>query len=122
MRPLITTPKATQLPTDPAAAASLSLRITCRFSSQPSLYSYREQRRGARNPIEGPDWQSVGKKLMTAINITSVQVLNNPASFGAPLQLEISYECHFSLQHGAPAAPETAQSKTIRLIASGSCH
>ena len=38
---------------------------------------------------------------MTAINIASVNVLNNPASFRDPLQFEISYECLFSLQHGA---------------------
>ena len=40
---------------------------------------------------------------MTAINITSVQVLNNegPSTFRDDLQFEISYECLFSLQHGA---------------------
>ena len=37
---------------------------------------------------------------MTAINIATVNVLNNPASFRDPLQFEISYECLYSLQHG----------------------
>lgn len=35
---------------------------------------------------------------MAAVNVTSVQVLNNPNTFFAPLQFEISYECHCELQ------------------------
>lgn len=40
---------------------------------------------------------------MAAVNVTSVQVLNNPNTFFAPLQFEISYECHCELQEGALA-------------------
>ncbi|KAK9790758.1 hypothetical protein WJX73_006500 [Symbiochloris irregularis] len=36
---------------------------------------------------------------MTAVNVTSVNVLNNPTFFSAPLQFEIAYECHCELQH-----------------------
>lgn len=37
---------------------------------------------------------------MSAINITSVSVLDNPSYFINPLQLEIQYECLYPLQHG----------------------
>lgn len=37
---------------------------------------------------------------MSAINITSVNVLDNPSYFVNPLQLEIQYECLYPLQHG----------------------
>lgn len=37
---------------------------------------------------------------MSAINITSVNVLDNPSYFQNPLQLEIQYECLYPLQHG----------------------
>lgn len=36
---------------------------------------------------------------MSAINITSVSVLDNPSYFINPLQLEIQYECLYPLQH-----------------------
>ncbi|KAL3153177.1 ASF1 anti-silencing function 1 [Trebouxia sp. C0009 RCD-2024] len=36
---------------------------------------------------------------MSAINITSVNVLDNPSYFINPLQLEIQYECLYPLQH-----------------------
>lgn len=36
---------------------------------------------------------------MSAINITSVNVLDNPSYFQNPLQLEIQYECLYPLQH-----------------------
>ena len=39
---------------------------------------------------------------MSAINITSVNVLDNPSYFQNPLQLEIQYECLYPLQHGEP--------------------
>ena len=37
---------------------------------------------------------------MSAINVTSVRVLNNPAAFDSPIQVEISYECLYALKHG----------------------
>ena len=37
---------------------------------------------------------------MSAINIASVNVLDNPTLFQNPLQLEIQYECLYPLQHG----------------------
>ena len=37
---------------------------------------------------------------MSAINIISVNVLDNPSYFQNPLQLEIQYECLYPLQHG----------------------
>ena len=37
---------------------------------------------------------------MSAINITSVTVLDNPTLFQNPLQLEIQYECLYPLEHG----------------------
>ena len=37
---------------------------------------------------------------MSAINVTSVQVLDNPL-FANPLQFEIQYECLQDLRHGA---------------------
>jgi len=36
---------------------------------------------------------------MSAINIASVNVLDNPTLFQNPLQLEIQYECLYPLQH-----------------------
>jgi hypothetical protein len=38
---------------------------------------------------------------MSAISVTSVQVLDNPQFFANPLQFEIQYECLHDLQHGA---------------------
>ena len=37
---------------------------------------------------------------MTAINITAVNVLDNPTLFINPFQFEIQYECLQDLQHG----------------------
>lgn len=37
---------------------------------------------------------------MSAVNITNVTVLDNPASFLAPFQFEISYECLAALKDG----------------------
>lgn len=37
---------------------------------------------------------------MSAVNITNVTVLDNPASFLTPFQFEISYECVSSLKDG----------------------
>lgn len=37
---------------------------------------------------------------MSCINVTSVQVLNNPATFTTPLQFEISFECLSPIQEG----------------------
>lgn len=42
---------------------------------------------------------------MSAINVTSVEVLDNPTNFANPLQFEIQYECLYQLEHGAPLAP-----------------
>ena len=41
---------------------------------------------------------------MSAISVTSVQVLDNPQFFANPLQFEIQYECLHDLQHGAREA------------------
>ena len=38
---------------------------------------------------------------MAAVNITAVNVLDNPAPFTNPLQFEIHYECMSELQEGA---------------------
>ena len=37
---------------------------------------------------------------MSAVNITNVTVLDNPASFLTPFQFEISYECLTALKDG----------------------
>lgn len=36
---------------------------------------------------------------MSAINVTSVEVLDNPTNFANPLQFEIQYECLYQLAH-----------------------
>lgn len=41
------------------------------------------------------------EQRMSAINVTSVQVLDNPQMFSSPLQFEIQYECLQDLRHGA---------------------
>lgn len=38
---------------------------------------------------------------MSAVNITAVDVLDNPTLFTNPMQFEIQYECLHELQHGA---------------------
>ena len=38
---------------------------------------------------------------MSSVNITNVQVLDNPAKWPAPLQFEITFECLTPLQEGA---------------------
>ena len=40
---------------------------------------------------------------MTAINITAINVLDNPTLFINPFQFEIQYECLQDLQHGESA-------------------
>ncbi len=47
---------------------------------------------------------------MTAINVTSVSVLDNPSLFTNPLQFEIQYECLFDLKDGELAACSLLQS------------
>lgn len=42
---------------------------------------------------------------MTAINVTSVSVLDNPSLFTNPLQFEIQYECLFDLKDGTLPCP-----------------
>lgn len=37
---------------------------------------------------------------MTAISVTSVNVLDNPTKITNPLQFEIQYECLYDLQDG----------------------
>ncbi|KAJ0099350.1 hypothetical protein Patl1_21393 [Pistacia atlantica] len=39
---------------------------------------------------------------MSAVNITNVTVLDNPAPFSSPFQFEISYECVAPLKDGTP--------------------
>ena len=46
---------------------------------------------------------------MSAINITSVNVLDNPSLFQNPLQLEIQYECLYPLQHGEQKCVDSRQ-------------
>ena len=46
---------------------------------------------------------------MSAINVTSVEVLDNPTHFANPLQFEIQYECLYQLQHGAGTPPQSVQ-------------
>ncbi len=41
---------------------------------------------------------------MSAVNITAVNVLDNPTYFTNPMQFEIQYECLHDLQHGARPA------------------
>jgi hypothetical protein len=41
---------------------------------------------------------------MTAINVTSINVLDNPSKVTNPLQFEIQYECLYDLADGARAA------------------
>ena len=41
---------------------------------------------------------------MSAISVTSVNVLDNPSKVTNPLQFEIQYECMFDLADGAPPA------------------
>nr|KAJ0214979.1 hypothetical protein LSAT_V11C300123690 [Lactuca sativa] len=41
---------------------------------------------------------------MSAVNLTNVSVLNNPAPFLSPFQFEISYECLLSLKDDPPDA------------------
>lgn len=43
-------------------------------------------------------------KVMTAINITAITVLDNPTLFVNPFQFEIQYECIQDLQHGELSA------------------
>jgi len=38
---------------------------------------------------------------MTAINVTSVNVLDNPSDVTNPLQFEIQYDCLYDLADGA---------------------
>lgn len=42
---------------------------------------------------------------MAAVNITSVNVLDNPAPFLNPLQFEIHYECLVDLAEGVHYGP-----------------
>ncbi|GFS32774.1 ASF1 like histone chaperone [Actinidia rufa] len=42
---------------------------------------------------------------MSAVNITNVTVLDNPAPFVNPFQFEISYECLIPLKDGTPVLP-----------------
>ena len=52
---------------------------------------------------------------MSAINVTSVEVLDNPTHFANPLQFEIQYECLYQLQHGERTPPPPlASSPAVR--------
>lgn len=37
---------------------------------------------------------------MSVVNITNIQVLDNPTRLGNPFQFEITFECIAALQHG----------------------
>lgn len=37
---------------------------------------------------------------MAVVNVTSVNILNNPSPFSEPFQFEIQYECLAALEHG----------------------
>ena len=54
---------------------------------------------------------------MSAISVTSVNVLDNPSKVTNPLQFEIQYECMFDLADGAPAAAPHAAVLRCRLRA-----
>jgi hypothetical protein len=41
---------------------------------------------------------------MSAVSITTINVLDNPAPFSNPLQFEIHYECLTDLEHGMLAS------------------
>ena len=65
---------------------------------------------------------------MSAINVTSVEVLDNPTNFANPLQFEIQYECLYQLAHGAHSLPPppSAHQPTVRTcdwgrVGHGSC-
>jgi histone chaperone ASF1 len=45
---------------------------------------------------------------MSSVNITNVQVLDNPAKWPAPLQFEITFECLTPLQEGALATQKNS--------------
>lgn len=44
------------------------------------------------------------------MNVTSVNILNNPGHFTQPLQFEIQYECNTNLQHGEFRSPREPSS------------
>ncbi len=56
---------------------------------------------------------------MSAINVTSVEVLDNPTHFANPLQFEIQYECLYQLQHGADGTPPQPVRSCMRAQRSG---
>jgi hypothetical protein len=61
---------------------------------------------------------------MSAVHITAVNVLDNPAAFLNPLQFEIHYECLGDLQEGATQRPIALLPSTAsqeRLNRQGSC-
>jgi histone chaperone ASF1 len=41
---------------------------------------------------------------MSVVNITNIQVLDNPTRLGNPFQFEITFECIAALQNGICAA------------------
>ena len=45
---------------------------------------------------------------MAVVNVTSVNILNNPCAFTEPLQFEIQYECLAALEHGMIRGVTTA--------------
>ena len=44
---------------------------------------------------------------MACVNVTSVNVLDNPSRFVNPFQFEISFECIHPLKEGSPHATPT---------------
>ena len=56
---------------------------------------------------------------MSAINVTSVQVLDNPQFFASPLQFEIQYECLQDLRHGARDARDSWKNLNLARATTG---
>lgn len=42
------------------------------------------------------------RRTMSVVNITNIQVLDNPTRLGNPFQFEITFECIAALQNGSP--------------------
>ena len=45
---------------------------------------------------------------MSIVNVTSIEVLDNPAKFADPYKLKVTFECLQELPEGVPAFPQTA--------------
>lgn len=54
------------------------------------------------------------KKKIEMINITAVQVLDNPTKFTNPFQFEITFDCNGALDDGKIASPIDAKRLNLR--------